>query len=141
MSSARSNPLRKIAEDQIERLFGDFDPRLKQELATSLVRQWITNDGYAGLVKSSSHHWLRLIRTDGGFEVGRDDQPPRFVNQLRQGNVSEDQIPDVLHQLNLTQCTTCQTQDGGTIRLRMVAKERTLVIERADDEASEQEDD
>jgi hypothetical protein len=63
------------------------------------------------------------------------------VDQLRQGDLSEDQIPDVLHQLNLTQCTRCLTQDGRTIRLRMVAKERTLVIEGADDEASEQEDD
>jgi hypothetical protein len=43
-------PLRKITESKLAKHFGDLDTAVRSELATSLVRQWLTNDGCAGLV-------------------------------------------------------------------------------------------
>jgi len=134
MSSIKHTALRNVAEAELDSRLGDLDSRLKQELATSLVRQWLTNDGHAGLVTQSNHYWFRMIRTDGGFEVGFDAQPPRFIDQLRGADVAEEQIPGLLHELSLCQSAQCQTQDGKSIRLRMIARERTLLIEPVADE-------
>jgi hypothetical protein len=131
----RHNPLRKIAEAELDRRFADLDSQLKQELATSLARQWLTNEGHAGLVTTSGHYWFKINRTqNGGFEVGFDAQPPRFVDNLRRANVAEDQLSGLLHQLSLCQSVVFPTQDGRILCLRMIAKERTLLIEPAANE-------
>jgi hypothetical protein len=134
MSSTRQNALRNVAEAELDRRLGELDLRLREELATSLVRQWITCDGHAGLVTPSGHFWFRMIRTDGGVEVGFDAQPPRFVDSLREWKVPEDEIPDLLHQLNLRQRASCQSQEGNHLRLRMVPNERTLLVQPVPEE-------
>jgi hypothetical protein len=129
MSSIRQNALRNVAEAELDRRLGELDSQQKGELATSLVRQWITYDGHAGLVTPSGHFWFDMIRTDGGFEVGFDAQPPRFMDRLREWKVQEDEIPELLHQLNLRQRASCQSQENRPLRLRMLPKERTLLVE------------
>jgi hypothetical protein len=129
MSSVRQSALRKVAEATLERHCGQLDPALKQELATSLARQWITNDGHAGLITRASHCWFRMVRKGSGFEVGFDAQPPRFVDDLRRMQVDEEEIPVLLHQLNLCQSVWFQVSNGETWQLRMVARERRLLIE------------
>ena len=42
-----SNALRKIAEHQLDQCFHGLTPLTRDELATSLARQWIGNDGNA----------------------------------------------------------------------------------------------
>ena len=42
-----SNALRRIAEYELDQCFHDLNPLTRDELATSLVRQWIGNDGNA----------------------------------------------------------------------------------------------
>jgi hypothetical protein len=129
MSSTRQNALRNVAEAELDRRLGELDSRLRQELATSLVRQWITSDGHAGLVMPAGHYWFRMIRTDAGFEVGFDAQPPRFLDRLHDWKVADDDIPELLHQLNLRQEVLCHSEEGRQLRLRMLAKERTLLVE------------
>jgi hypothetical protein len=130
MSSTRQNALRNIAEAELDRRIGQLDPRMRQELATSLVRQWITSDGHAGLVTPLAHYWFRMIRTDaGGFEVGFDAQPPRFMDRLHDWKVPDGDIPELLHQLNLCQEVLCRSEAGRQLHLRMLAKERTLLVE------------
>jgi hypothetical protein len=135
MSSTKQNALRQVAEAELDRRLGPLDPRLRQELATSLVRQWITSDGHAGLVMSSGHCWFRMIRTEGGgFEVGFDAQPPRFMDRLREWQIVEDEIPELLHQLNLCQSASCLSQENLQLRLSMRPKERNLSVEPVADE-------
>jgi hypothetical protein len=130
MSSLKQTPLRKLAEVVLDQHFGELEPQLKQDLAISLVRQWTTNDGHAGLVTLSHHHWFRMVRTQGGgFEVGYQASPPQFMEDLRRWNVSEEEIPDLLHNLNCQQSVLCNTAEGERIKLRLVAQERTLLIE------------
>ena len=43
-------PLRKIAEGELSKQFLGLGPAVRDELATSLVRQWLGNDGHAGIV-------------------------------------------------------------------------------------------
>jgi hypothetical protein len=130
MSSTRLNALRNVAEAELDRRLGQLDPRLRQDLATSLVRQWLTGDGHAGLVTPAGHLWFRMVRTEaGGFEVGFDAQPPRFLDRLRDWQVADRDIPRLLHQLNLSQEVWCRSDEGRQLRLRMVARERTLLVE------------
>jgi hypothetical protein len=137
MSATRPNPLRHVAETVLDERFGALDPRLRQDLATSLVRQWVTSGGHAGLVTRSHHFWFRIVRTDGGgYEVGFDAQPPRFLEVLRRAGVAEESIPGLLHQLNLCQSVRCRTQDGRFLRLGMNARERALRAEPAADEGN-----
>jgi hypothetical protein len=130
MATIRQNALRKIAESELGRRLSGLDTRARQDLATSLVRQWITNDGHAGLVTPSGHYWFRMIRTpDGGFRVGFEAHPPRFVEVLRGADVAEDRIPDLLYELSVRQVVPCETQTGKSICVRMIAAEKTLRIE------------
>jgi hypothetical protein len=129
MSSTRQNALRNVAEAELDQHLGQLDSRLRQQLATSLVRQWITSDGHAGLVTVSAHYWFRMIRTDTGIEVGFDAQPPRFLDRLHDWKVADDDIPELLHQLNLCQEVLCRSEEGRQLRLRVLAKDRTLLVQ------------
>jgi hypothetical protein len=42
MNPIRQLPLRKIAESELSKHLGDLDVAVRDELATSLVRQWLT---------------------------------------------------------------------------------------------------
>jgi hypothetical protein len=89
MAATKHNVLRKIAENELSR-FGDLTPELKRELATSLVRQWITTDGHAGLVTWSNEYWFRLERKpDGGFGVNLVTCMPTLAGELRHCRVPE----------------------------------------------------
>ena len=54
------------AESELAKHFGDLDAPVRDELATSLVRQWLTNDGYAGLVTPTRQCWFQLLTREGG---------------------------------------------------------------------------
>jgi hypothetical protein len=58
--------------------------------------------------------WGRVLSTDWG--------------------VDEEEIPGLLHRLNLCQSVLCRNADGRTIRLRVEPKERTVRCEEAAEE-------
>jgi hypothetical protein len=130
MSSVKQNALRNMAEQDLKARFGDLQPLVKQEMATSLVRQWITLDGYAGLVTQTHNFWYHMIRTDsGGYEVGCEQQASYLLNELRACNVREEEFPALLHDLCLCQSAVCQTADGRGILLCIIPKEKIVKIE------------
>src|SRR5580704_9532873 len=101
-----SNALRKIAEHELDRCFHGLSAAACDELATSLVRQWIGNDGNAVIVTPDFHVWFRIKKLDDGqTQVVRDVEPQTFVEHVRKSRVIEDQIPKLLHELNLRQST------------------------------------
>jgi hypothetical protein len=128
MKQLKQYPLRKIAESVLASHFGDLDPEVMQELATSLVRQWLTNDGHAGFVTSSHQHWFRAVpREDDGVEVGSSSPDGDWARVLSHDwQVDEDDVPELLHSLNLCQSALCRTADGRTIQVRVEPKERTV---------------
>jgi hypothetical protein len=135
MSSTRQNAMRNVAEAEIDRRLGKMHPRHRQELATSLVRQWITNDGYGGILTPSAYLWFHMVRPEtGGFDVGFEAQAPRFLDRLREWQVPEESVPELLHQLNIRQNASCVSQDGRHLRLRMLPKEGMLLVAPMADE-------
>jgi hypothetical protein len=56
-------PLRRIAEGALAKQFLGLGAAVRDQLATSLVRQWLGNDGHAGIVtppnRSGSNWWPR----------------------------------------------------------------------------------
>jgi hypothetical protein len=134
MAATKPNVLRKIAESSLDRYLTGLDPEVKQELATTLARQWITGDGHAGLATPSHHFWFDLVRKVNGFDVGFDRQPPQLAGKLREAGVPEEAIPGLLHKLNLCQTVLCETRDGRRYRVRMIARERKFLPEPVDAE-------
>jgi hypothetical protein len=61
MKPSKRLPLRRIAEGELARLFGGLGAAVWDQLATSLVRQWLTNDGHAGLVTPTQQLWRSSI--------------------------------------------------------------------------------
>ena len=56
--------MRKIAENEVHTIFGDsLSPDVENELATALVRQWMTYDGYAGLLADQARFWWQIKKT------------------------------------------------------------------------------
>jgi hypothetical protein len=124
--------LRRIARSQLEQYLEDLHDPLKEDLADSLVRQWVANDGHAGLITRDSRLWFQLVpQKDGGYEVSVDADPHRFMADLRRANLNEKEIPELLHRLNLSQSVVCRTADGRSIRLQMNPKKKAFAIEDA----------
>jgi hypothetical protein len=113
-------PLRAIAEQTIDRHLGRLDPWLRADLATSLARQWLTNDGHAGLVFLARQCWfdaaVRGDRTEVGFRPAPGDWGRALVDHWR---VSPADVPDLLHRLNLCQAARQRAADGRTVCLRV----------------------
>ena len=127
MKHVKRPPFRKIAEHELAERLGDLDASVRDQLATSIVRQWLANDGYAGLVTPTHHLWFRMVANGDRFEVGFDKVERHWGRILSQDwHVADEKIPGLLHQLNLCQSVSCRTTEGLTIRLRIEPKERTV---------------
>jgi hypothetical protein len=136
MKPIKQYPLRKIAECELARIFGDLDEGVRNDLAISLVRQWLANDGYAGLVTPTHRLWFHMVaREDGNLDVGCGEEKRNLARELaRKWQVDEDEVRDVIHDLNLCQTAVCQTADGRTIRLWIEPKEGTVHSEEQQEE-------
>jgi hypothetical protein len=131
MNPIKHYPLRKVAENQLAKHFGDLDAAVRDDFATSLVRQWLTHGGHAGLVTPTRQCWIRVAATEGGgLEVNVSKPEGNWGRVLAvDWHVEEEEIPALLHRLNLCQSALCRTADGLTIRMRIEPKERTAWCE------------
>jgi hypothetical protein len=137
MSPIKHYPFRKVAENILAKHFGDLDAAVRDELATSLVRQWITNDGHAGFVTPTRQFWFTVATRGDGVEVGFSAVEGNWGRALSEDwGVAEEEILELLYRLNLCQSALCRNADGRTIRLRIEPKERTVRCEEqpAEDE-------
>lgn len=134
MNPIKQYPLRKIAENELARRLGDLDEAVRAELATSMVRQWLTNDGYAGFVLPTRQCWFLMVVTGNGLEVGFDEVEGSWGHVLsHEWRVDEEEIPQLLHRLNVCQAATCRTADGLTVRLRIEPKERKVLCQEVEE--------
>ncbi len=130
MNPIKQFPLRKIAEKVLARHLGDLDAAVRDDLATSLVRQWVTNDGHAGFVTPTRQFWFQMVTKGDGVEVGFSPVEGNWGGVLtEEWHVAEEEVPALLHRLNLCQSVLCRTADGLTIRLRIEPKERAVRCE------------
>jgi hypothetical protein len=127
MKPSKRLPLRRIAEGELAKQFLGLSAAVRDQLATSLVRQWLTNDGHAGLVTPSQQVWFQLVAEGDLLEVKVSTAEGGWGRALpRHWGVPAAEVPELLHRLNLCQSASCRTADGGTVELRVEPKERAV---------------
>lgn len=125
-----SNVLRKIAEHELDQCFHDLPPVIRDELATSLVRQWIGSAGNALIITAEFHYWFRIEKLeDGGTRVVRRREPQTFVDHMRRYRVIEAEVPSLLHALSVRQSVECVTDCGEKIRFSVDPAKPAFAIE------------
>lgn len=133
MAKSRSNTraLRQLAENLVEQMgqelsLTDSD---RADLATSLVRQWITYDGHA----DPEHQiYLHLARTP----LGRPHPIPEagllgWIDQLATDfQIDPEDVPDMLGQLNRGQSAEVVNREGVPVRVWVNPKEKSHGAEK-----------
>jgi hypothetical protein len=123
-------PLFEIAKKILAKHFGDLDPAIDDDLARSVARQWHTYDGHAGIITPTRNFWFQMVATENGVQIGENPAAGNWGRVLaEEWHVAEEEIPGLLHQLNLGQSATCRTVDGRTIRMRVEPAKRTVRCE------------
>jgi hypothetical protein len=69
MKPSKRPPLRRIAERELANQFLGLSAAVKDQLATSLARQWLGNDGHAGIVTPTQQVWFQLVAEGDLLEV------------------------------------------------------------------------
>ncbi len=128
-----SRALRQLAEDLIRRIAQEEEipEGEREDLATSLVRQWITCDGSATVFVGEQQVYLALGRTPLGRPcVVPGPALPGWLGRLREDwKVSPDDLPEVIDQLNRGQSAEVVNSDGVPLRLWVDPRERSRGVE------------
>lgn len=106
----------------------------REELTTSIVRQWLTFHGHAGVFTEPVHYWLHLAENAGKVEVGTEVVPGSIAKLLGPWLVVERDLPGILWQLSVTQNATFVNSEGVSVRVRADAKEHGFRVEEIIDE-------
>ena len=128
-----SRALRQLAEDLIRRIAPEAGLPEEEwgDLATSLVRQWITYDGCAALFLGGQQVDLAPGRAPLGKPRGVAGPAPHgWLRQLTEDwKVSPDDLPEVIGQLNRGQSAEVVNADGVPLRLWVNPKEGSRGVE------------
>ena len=127
---SKSAAMRKIASDAVERYFPDRSPSEEDALVTSVVRQWITYDGHAYLMKEAECCYLVFQQTVDGYgltvsQVAGDALHPF----LRDWRIDPELSLEIMHSLNIRQSAEVTNLNGLALRFSVDPKERSIRIE------------
>jgi hypothetical protein len=107
----------------------------RDELATSLVRQWIGNEGNAVIVTRDYQFHFRIKKLhDEQTQVVRNCKPQTFVDHVRKSRAIEEDIPRLLHELSLRQSVEYMTDYGQKMRLRVDPRKPMFFVEIVTDD-------
>ena len=128
-----SRALRQLADDLFRRATGDdeFPEDERADYVTSLVRQWITYDGHATLLLGDRQVYLVLGRTPLGNPcIVPEPGLSGWVRELTEDwQISPDDIPGLIDQLNRGQSAEAVNAEGIPLRLWVNPKERGRGVE------------
>ena len=130
---SNSRVLRQLAEDFLQSIPGDREmlENEGEDLATSLVRQWITYDGNATLFLGDRQFYFVLGRTPlGNFRITPVAAGPGWTKQLMgDWKVSPDNLAEAFDQLNRGQSAEVINGDGVPLRIWVDPKKRSRGVE------------
>jgi hypothetical protein len=117
---SRSQVLRNLADAFLATVSDDDLTSSRAELATSLVRQWITNNSRAVLYLGEKAHFLR-VEFDGSRAELYDNVKPNasvwFRQDMRDWEIDEDVYREGIRQLNIGQSAIIENRRGEYLRL------------------------
>jgi len=127
----KSRVLRRIAEKVLQELAdGEVLPAERYDLATSLVRQWITYDNHATLFIGEQQIYLSLERKTAGYRLAQETHLPAWIKWLTQDwNILPEEFSDICGQLNRGQSVEVVNREGLPLRLWVNPKERSKGVE------------
>ena len=125
--------MRRIAESLLQEIAESetiFEAE-RGDLATSLVRQWITYDSKATLFIGEQQIYLALAKNvAGGIGILREAFRHGWTNTLTQDwKIDPEEFPDIFGQLNRGQSAEVINSEGIPLRLWVNPKERTNGVE------------
>jgi hypothetical protein len=128
-----SRALRQLAEGLLQHMDpeGELPEDEREALVTSLVRQWITYDGNATVFVGERQTYLVLGQTPLGKPcIVPEPALAGWVKQLsRDWEISPDDLPEVLDQLNRGQSAEVINSSGIPLRLWVNPRERSRGVE------------
>jgi hypothetical protein len=137
-SKSDSRALRQLAENLLRQTFGEYGLSGEEidELATSLVRQWVTYEGHATLFINGRQvvfvrGWTPLGKDHVYQELGPPEGLSRFLEDWK---INPEDMPEVYEQLNRGQSAEVTNADGLPVRISVDPKTK---INRCEPLASE----
>jgi hypothetical protein len=125
--------LRQLAESVIEKLIaeGVIQEYQKEDLVTSLVRQWITYEGKAALYLGDRPVCFVVNKTPLGrpYAVSNPGKPAWLSEVARIWKIAPDDLPDVIEQLNRGQSAEVTNEEGIPLRLWIDPRENKQGVE------------
>jgi hypothetical protein len=120
-----------IAEELVNRLFGELDEASRKELASSMARQWRTDDGHAVVVTATYTYWFRFVERDDGYvDVNRRQYENNLGHTLLSHFlVNEEEIRGLLRKLNQYQFVDFRAVDGRTLFIFCDPLTHTVLLE------------
>lgn len=129
--------MRKIASDELDKIFPGLAKAAREELVTSVVRQWLTNDGWAGVFTVPVTYWLHLKedkKKKNRAMAGVLAFPSEMWKHLRTWKISEQDLPGVLHQLSISQSAVFTNREGLDVRVSAEPREKVVRFGEVKDE-------
>jgi hypothetical protein len=134
----KNRTLRLIATTELDKIFPGMAPEPREELITSVVRQWLTCDRHAGVFTIPVHYWLHLVERDEQVLAGVEVVPGSLPVLLGPWLVVERDLPRIVWELSVAQNATFVNAEGVTVRVRADAREHGFGVEEVQEEDGEE---
>jgi hypothetical protein len=126
--------MRHVARCEVERLFPGIAPKPLDDYATSLVRQWQTNDSRAGVFTVAVNYWLHLELRNGKLNAVLETCPSRMKEFLEQWGAQQHDLAVIVQRLSLAQRATFVNAHGLTVRVTAHPKDHSFQFAAVKDE-------
>jgi hypothetical protein len=130
MASAQETVLRPIAEDVLDQTFPGLRNPKRNDYATSMVRQWLTCDGWAMFFTFSFEFKFHMVpRPDGTTEVGCHVDDNKRIEPILSAGILDEDLSSIFEQLNVCQSASCYAYGGQPMKIRIEPARRNLYVE------------
>jgi hypothetical protein len=127
--------MRNIAGTELDKLIPWLDPEVRSDLVTSIIRQWVTCDGHAGVFTEYVNYWFHLAQVGDQIHVGHEVvTESKLRDILLAARAVEDEIAELVRELSLRQRVTFENKDGVRMELRASPHERRFEARLAEDD-------
>lgn len=133
--SIKPHLLRAIANAELEKIFPGQAREPREELVTSVVRQWTTSAGRAGVFTVAVHHYLTVLETGGRVLAGTEVLPGTLKQHLAKWGVVERDLPRIAWDLSVAQTALLVNNEGITVCVTSDSRDHTFRFEEVPDEA------
>lgn len=131
--SIPSSVLRTIANAELDKIFPGQAREPREVLATSVVRQWTTYGGNAGIFTVPVHYYLTVSQLGGQIVTRTEVLPGTLGQNLATWGVVARDLPRVTWDLSVAQMALLVSDEGVTVRVTSDPRDHTFRFEEVPD--------